>query len=175
MKNKMKNKTLTIVAGLLIVSAITVADAQIAGNPPYTLEQSVIASGGGQNSAGGTFTLDGTIGQAAAGTTSTNNPFAVRGGFWTAAPAAPTAASVSIGGRVMVAGKRGLVNATVYLTDQSGETRSTRTSSFGYYRFDDIAAGQTVIITVVSKRYRFAPQVVNVTEDLNELNFFSEP
>ena len=88
---------------------------------------------------------------------------------------APTAASVSIGGRVMVAGGRGLTNALIYLIDQSGTTRIARTSAFGYYRFDDLAAGQTVIMTVVSKRYQFTPQVVNLTDNLSELNFVSEP
>jgi len=83
----------------------------------------------------------------------------------------PTAASVSIGGRVIVGKGRGLLNATIYLTDASGTTRATRTSTFGYYRFDDVEAGQTVIVTVVSKRYQFAPQVVNVTEEITNLDF----
>ncbi len=88
---------------------------------------------------------------------------------------APTAASVSISGRVLVAGGRGLSNALIYLTDQSGETRIARTSAFGYYHFDDLAAGQTVIMSVVSKHYQFTPQVVNVTENLSELNFVNQP
>lgn len=86
---------------------------------------------------------------------------------------APTAASVSISGRVLTAGGEdghGLANAIVYLTKASGETLMERTSSFGYYRFEDIAVGQTVSIAVVSKRYEFAPQIVNVTEELTELN-----
>jgi hypothetical protein len=62
----------------------------------------------------------------------------------------------------------------VYLTDSSGDTRTARTSSLGYYRFEDIAAGQSVTITVVSKRYQFAPQVVNVNEEMSGLNFLAE-
>ena len=87
---------------------------------------------------------------------------------------APTAASVSISGRVLVAGGRGLSNAIVYLTDQSGATRFARTTAFGYYRFNDVEAGQSVIMTVVSKRYQFTPQVVNVTEQLSNLNFTAD-
>jgi len=83
---------------------------------------------------------------------------------------APTAASVLIAGRVTAHG-RGLANATVYLTNQNGETLTRRTSSFCYYRFDDIPTGQTVILTVVSKRYQFAPRIVNVIEELNNLDF----
>ncbi len=54
----------------------------------------------------------------------------------------PTAASVSISGRVM-AGKQGLSRATVYLTDQKGETRTARTNSFGYFRFEEVEVGET--------------------------------
>ena len=87
---------------------------------------------------------------------------------------APTAASVSVSGRVLTPQGGGLTNATVVLTDASGNTRSARTSAFGYYRFDEIAAGQTCIVTVVSKRYQFTPQVITVTEDLSELNFTAQ-
>ncbi len=89
------------------------------------------------------------------------------------APVAPTAAGVSVGGRVTVGG-RGLTNAVVILTHSNGQTRTSRTGTFGYYRFDDIAAGQNVIITIVSKRYQFAPQVVSVMEDIENLNFFAD-
>ena len=88
-------------------------------------------------------------------------------------PFGPTAASVSVAGRVIV-GNRGLLNATVTLTDQNGNTRTARTTSFGYYRFDEVAAGQTYIVSVRSKRFQFAPQVISVTEDLSELNFYSD-
>jgi hypothetical protein len=54
-------------------------------------------------------------------------------------------------------------------------TRATKTSSLSYYRFNDIAAGQSVTITVVSKRYQFAPQVVNVNEEMSGLNFLAQP
>ena len=87
---------------------------------------------------------------------------------------APTAASVSIGGRVFTDNGRGLSNAVVYITDGNGDTRTTRTSSFGYYRFEEIEAGQTVTIQVSARRYTFAPQVVNVTEATNSLNFSAQ-
>ena len=85
----------------------------------------------------------------------------------------PTAATVSIGGIVIV-GKQGLTNAHIYLTDQQGNTRMTKTSSFGYYRFDDVEVGQTYVLTVVSKRYSFDSQVVSVTEETYNLNFISQ-
>lgn len=85
--------------------------------------------------------------------------------------AVTTAASVSISGRVFAGSKRGLSNTLVYLVDARGETRVARTSSLGYYRFEDIAAGQTVTITVVSKRFQFAPQVLNIIEETDGVNF----
>lgn len=94
--------------------------------------------------------------------------------FFVNAPAAPTAASVSISGRVLISKGRGLQNAVVYLTCADGSTFKARTSAFGSYRFDDVAAGETVLISVNSKRYRFAARVVNVTEDLIDLNFFAD-
>ena len=95
---------------------------------------------------------------------------------WTmVAPSAPTAAAVTVGGRVMTqAGNRGLGNALVYLTDQSGATRIARTNAFGYYRFEEVGVGQTYVFNVSSKRYTFAPQVVSLTEEIGNLNFTAQ-
>lgn len=83
----------------------------------------------------------------------------------------PTAAAVSVSGRVLTPDGRGLTNALVSLTDTFGNTLTARTGSFGYYRFGDVAAGQTCVVVVQSKRYEFVPQVVNVVENIEELNF----
>ena len=47
----------------------------------FVMEKSVIA-GGGTKSTGGTFTLEGTIGQSVAGITSTGGTFHLQSGFW---------------------------------------------------------------------------------------------
>ena len=159
-----------LLAAIVILTWTNFASAQVATGGTFSLDQSVIAGGGGQNAAGGTFSLDGTIGQAVAGTAN-NSPFAVQSGFFNAAPVAPTAASVSVAGKVITDDGRGLRNARVTLTDARGETRIVTTTSFGSYRFDDVAAGQTYIISVVSKRFQFAPQVVFVGEEITGLDF----
>ncbi len=82
-----------------------------------------------------------------------------------------TAAAVSISRRVLRPDGRGLTNAVVYLTDQRGATTATRTGAFGFYRFDKVAAGETVIVTVASKRYAYAPQIIAVTGEIGDLNF----
>jgi 6-phosphogluconolactonase (cycloisomerase 2 family) len=87
---------------------------------------------------------------------------------------APTAANISVSGRVFDSSAAGLSKASVTLIDSNGQTRTTFTNPFGYYKFDDIGVGQTVTINVSSKGYQFTPQVVNVTEDVADLNFSSQ-
>lgn len=88
-------------------------------------------------------------------------------------PIAPSAASVSISGRVF-GGKSGVAGASVHLTDQNGDVRVSRTNPFGYYHFAEVQVGQTVILTVASKRFQFAPQILNLSEEVTELNFHAE-
>lgn len=86
-----------------------------------------------------------------------------------------TAASVTVGGRVFGGkGGRGLAGARVTLTNSEGETFTTRTNSFGYYRFSDIEVGQAVVISVSAKRYTFVPKAVNVGENLDGLDFYPQ-
>lgn len=84
-----------------------------------------------------------------------------------------TAASVSVGGRILTADGRGIRNTRVILTDSSGTTRTALSSNFGFYNFENIPAGETVIITVAAKRYAFSQpqQVLNVQDNVGDLNF----
>lgn len=84
---------------------------------------------------------------------------------------APTAASVSVTGRILSSSGRGIANAVVAMTDPSGNTRFARTSTFGYYRFDDVQVGGTYIFTVSSKRYEFGATVRTITQETSNLNF----
>lgn len=97
------------------------------------------------------------------------------GMFQIPAATAPTAAPVSVSGRVGLAFGRGISSALVTLTDQNGTVRTARTSSFGYYRFDGVEAGHTYIFSVSHKRYEFSPRVLTVTEELNNVDFTAEP
>lgn len=110
-----------------------------------------------------------------------NNSGASRSGSMTIAgvvftvtqSAIPTAASVSIGGRVLTSAGIGVGGATVRLVDQTGQSRIVRTSSFGYYRFDEVEGGETIVLSVTSKRYAFTPQVVTVHDSVQNLDFVS--
>lgn len=48
---------------------------------------------------------------------------------------------------------------------------SFRSGAFGYFRFEEVEAGQTYVVGVASKLYQFAPQAVTVAEDVSDLNF----
>ncbi|HEX8734125.1 MAG TPA: S8 family serine peptidase [Pyrinomonadaceae bacterium] len=102
-------------------------------------------------------------------------PEAPQNGNYQLAMLAPTAAAVSVGGRVLTASGAGAANARVLLTNPSGETRAAITNSFGYFRFVNVAAGADYLFEIRHKRYSFAPRVVDVSEELNELNFTAEP
>lgn len=84
-----------------------------------------------------------------------------------------TSAPVGVSGRVIAPNGRGLSNATVTLVTTDGTVRTTRTSSFGYYRFSDITAGQSVIISVASKRYNFQPRILNLVEEIEGFDLLS--
>jgi len=82
-----------------------------------------------------------------------------------------TAAGVDISGRVATADGLGLRNATVSITDQNGVVSTVRTSSFGFFRFEDVAPGNTYIVAVKSRRYRFASRVVQVFDSIADIDF----
>ncbi len=88
---------------------------------------------------------------------------------------APTAASVTVGGRVFNPYGRPLAGANVFMYDNTGSIRTARTNPFGFYRFGEVAAGEMYVFEVRSKRYIFPNpvQVLNVTEDYDALDFFA--
>jgi hypothetical protein len=85
--------------------------------------------------------------------------------------AAPTAASVTVGGRVLDADGRGISRAIVKATDATGAILTSVTNPFGYYRFDNVRAGDSYIFEVNHKSYTFAPQVLTIAEELSNLDF----
>jgi len=84
----------------------------------------------------------------------------------------PTSAGVSVGGRVFNGFGTSAARALVTLTDESGTMTTVSTNNLGYFRFADVPAGQTVTITVTAKGATYDPQIVNVTDNIEELNFY---
>lgn len=160
----MANRVFVSIAAIFVL--ITGVFAQSGGN--FVITKSVIAGGGGSSSGGG-FTVDGTIGQSAAGTTSTGGNFSLTGGFW--GGSAPAVTPVTISGRVTTSSGLGLRNAIVNLIDGQGIRRIATTSSFGIYTFENVLTGQSYTMTVTSKRFRFSPQFVAVQGSLANVDF----
>ena len=88
-----------------------------------------------------------------------------------------TAANVTVSGKVTTSAGRGIRNVGITLTDQNGVMSWARTNPFGYFSFNDVAAGETYIFSVNSKRYIFSQptQVLTVNEDFADLNFTANP
>jgi hypothetical protein len=151
---------------------ILTAYSQVAAGGSYTLEQTVIAGGGG-SSAGGSYKVEGTAGQSPIG--NSNGPqYSLRGGFWVQAPFAPTAANASISGRVLRENGMGLRDIQVVL---SGGTltapRTALTSSLGYFTFEEIEVGQSYMLSVSNKKYGFADgtRVFTLMDNLSDIVF----
>jgi hypothetical protein len=89
---------------------------------------------------------------------------------WAIGSLAPTASNASIAGRVISPTGAGVPNTTVILSDRFGNSRAILTSPFGYYRFDNVPAGQAMTLTVRSKRYQFDPRMVALFDDLVDCN-----
>ena len=101
---------------------------------------------------------------------------AFSGGLFVAAPPIPvtTAAAVSISGRVLTPAGIGLRGAIVSLRNQHGVLREVRSSSFGYYRYAEVRAGETYVISVSSKFYRFTPRTLTIVDNLTDIDFIGE-
>ncbi len=94
---------------------------------------------------------------------------------WTAGELAPVAANVAVGGRIFDAEGRAVARAEIILIDANGNIRTARSNPFGYYRFEDVETGANYTINITHKQYQFTPQIISVTEDLQELNFTALP
>jgi len=92
---------------------------------------------------------------------------------WTLSEIAPTAANVSLGGRILTKEGGGIARIPVTLTDSNGVSRSVLTNTFGYFRFTEVAAGETYLVGVAGKKFVFEPntQIINAATDLSDINF----
>jgi endonuclease G len=88
----------------------------------------------------------------------------------------PTAASVLVSGRVINHSGRGIRNVQITLTDSTGNTRTAQTTTFGYYRFNDVAAGETITLSVKARSFRFSQSTIvrTTNESIADANFVSE-
>jgi len=157
---------------VIALAAAMAAPAQVGVGGAYTLEQSVIAGGGGTGT-GGSYSLEGTTAQSITGA-ATGPGYSLRSGFWSRAPLAPSAAGATISGRVVLENGAGLKNAMVYLEGgRLTAPRIAQTGSFGYFSFEEVETGQSYTLSVVSKRYKITDptRVISLMDDLTDVEF----
>ena len=147
---------------------------QVASGGQFELKQ-VVVGGGGATLSGGSFSMQTSTGEPAAGTNSTGLLLRVRAGFLQDEQIGPTSAGASVSGRLLTADGFGGGNTPVFLTDMSGVRLRTISTSLGYYRFDDIAAGQTYLIEVPAKQLGFTPRLINLFDDNLSFDIVAEP
>lgn len=83
----------------------------------------------------------------------------------------PTPSGISISGRVLTPDLRGLRNAVVSILNSQGVRQLATTSSFGVFSFEGMIAGESYVVSVVSKRYRFTSRTVQVTSNVADIDF----
>lgn len=83
----------------------------------------------------------------------------------------PTASNAIVEGRVLTAAGSGIPGAIVRMTSSTGTVRTFKTSTFGYYRFEDVQVGETYVMTVSSKGRTFNSRVISVNDDVNDQDF----
>jgi hypothetical protein len=95
---------------------------------------------------------------------------------WTAGdPLAPTAAAVQVAGRVLTAQGMPVMGARVTITRQDGTPVSALTNQFGNYLLSGIEVGQTYIVTVRHKEYRFAVRTLSILDEVANYDIYAEP
>lgn len=87
----------------------------------------------------------------------------------------PLTAGASVSGRILSPSGQPVSGAVVTMINELGETRATRSSSFGYYNFDNISVGGLIVLNVASKKYRFDPQIISVTGEMENVDIEGQP
>lgn len=85
------------------------------------------------------------------------------------------AVPVSLSGRVLQSGGRGVTNATVVLSTQSGQPRTVTTGRNGSFLFDQLQAGQTYTVAVTSRRFQYASRQIQIVDSVSDYDFTPIP
>jgi Repeat of unknown function (DUF5650)/Carboxypeptidase regulatory-like domain len=81
--------------------------------------------------------------------------------------------SEQIAGRVLTPAGQPLRNVRVTLADSAG-VRTATTGSFGGFVFEDVLPGREYTLSVTSKRFRFAPLVLNLTTSVSNIELIGQ-
>lgn len=159
-----------VLCSILLLSGVFVS-AQSGGT--FEITRSVI-SGGGDQSSGGNFSLQGTIAQPIAGYRMFGGGrYTATSGFWNYDALYPTAAMVELSGKIISANGEGIANVGVVLISPDGSAQTTHTGTFGNFSFSGVESGRTYLINAVSRHYIFSqPSIVRyVTDNISDISF----
>ena len=84
---------------------------------------------------------------------------------------APTAANVTVFGRVLSSSGAGVANARIAVSDAAGNVRYAITNPFGFYRLTEIAAGSQYLVSVTAKNKQFAPRLLIANDETGGFDF----
>ncbi len=91
----------------------------------------------------------------------------------------PEKANVSVAGKVKTPEGRPIKGAYIVIRDASTNdvVRSAYSSSFGFYRLDQIETGKTYVLSITHRRYLFAlpAQLLEINEERSGVDFTGEP
>jgi len=87
----------------------------------------------------------------------------------------PTAAAVSISGRVLTAGGAGVRNARIELRSSDGNVVGTVSNAFGYYHFDSVSSGGMYVMSAAARGHQFAPRVLMLVDSLVNEDVIADP
>lgn len=151
--NKLLLNTVVLLTIFLFPVALT---AQTGGN--FNIEQSVFSGGGGLSFSNG-FSVTGTAGEPAAGTTSAGGTFSLFSGFWTSQPTINQGLTIS--GKVDHDGVAQISN--VLMTLSGSASSSTFTDAQGNYSFANLPYGGNYTATPSLTDYTFIPKFRSTT------------
>ena len=171
----MTGRLVLLIGTLALAASPAAAQQRPEGGAIYSISHWVIAGGGGTSS-DTNRSLEGTIGQGVAGTTSAGGQYSLHGGFWYPDAGAPTAATASITGRINNSYELGRLRRSVriILTDPStGEERVASIGKIGRYRFDGVEVGRAYILRAEGRGVTFEPEsrVINLLDNMADVDF----
>jgi hypothetical protein len=88
---------------------------------------------------------------------------------------APTAAHVTVAGKVVSADHLPISGAIVKMIGRDGSVFSTRTNQFGSFRMTELTAGQTYVMNVFAKGYEFSARAMQMLDDRSDLMIVASP
>lgn len=93
-------------------------------------------------------------------------------GIWETPLGTVTPAEVTVSGRVLTSDGRGLTNAKVHLSGPNGESWIIITGRRGTFSFDNVPSGSTYILSVASRRFRYEPRILDVSDSIEGLELY---